>query len=245
MIGTRSGDWTILRTSESEALAEALLRQQPFPDHCVRVMRDDAHAFVGVIAHANHEFVVKSPRHKDRRPWIRLTTCLRSGLAFRVARFLNDARHAGIPVAEVAFAMERRQCGMIVESWLVYRFLPGSPCGAREVPQVIEVLRRLHALGWVHGDAHIANFVTDGTRVSVLDAEPRRAAGEIAQAYDFIRLRNSLADRGLMPAAELDALELPIPRHSLAYRIADAYDAWVHTGRAIKRGLRGEAKRNG
>jgi hypothetical protein len=240
MIRKRSGPWTLHCPPAQVAAAETIAHLPSLAADCREIWRDDAHSFVGVLAIDGVDIVAKSPRHKDRRAWIRWTTLYRAGLAVRVAGFMDAARSAGLTVAEPVVALERRHRGMIIESWLCYRRLPGEPCTARELPLVIATLRRLHALGWIHGDAHMANFLTDGSGAAMLDAEARRKRfGRIDEAYEYIRLRNSLVDRGLVTAAEADALTWPVPRASLAFRIAVAYDGMIHAWRAFKRGLRG------
>lgn len=240
MIRKRSGPWTLHCPAAQVAAAEAIARLPSLVAACREIWRDDAHSFVGLLVIDGVDVVVKSPRHKDRRAWIRWTTLYRAGLAARVAGFMEAARSAGLAVAEPIVALERRRCGMIRESWLCYRRLPGEPCTARELPLVVEALRRLHAHGWIHGDAHIANFLTgDGSVAAMLDAEARRTRfGRIDEAYEYIRLRNSLVDRGFVTAAEAGALAWPVPSGSIAFRIATAYDGVIHAWRAFKRALR-------
>ena len=239
MIRKRSGPWTLHYPATQVAAADAIARLPSLTAACREIWRDDEHSFVGLLVIDGIEIVAKSPRHKDRRAWIRWTTLYRAGLAVRVAGFMDAASRAGLAVAEPIVALERRRRGMIIESWLCYRRLPGEPCTARELPLVIATLRRLHAFGWIHGDAHIANFLTDGRGAAMLDAEARRNRfGRIDEAYEYIRLRNSLIDRGLVAATAADAITWPVPRGSIAFRIAAAYDGMIHAWRACKRGLR-------
>jgi heptose II phosphotransferase len=238
MIVARIADWKLMAAPAHAESMAALAREAlapggapALPQRCHTILRDDAHSYVGLLTLEGRTLVAKSPRAKDRRPWIRLTTLLRRGFAARVMLFLEAAQRCGLPVAEPWGALERRRAGMLHESWLLYGHVPGRPCTAADLPRVIATLRRLHACGWVHGDAHIANFLMEGGEAWIIDAEPRRRPwGRVSEAYDFIRLRNSLggAAQDLLP-----------PRAGAAWRIAQAYDEAVHAWRAVKRRLRG------
>ncbi len=119
---------------------------------------------------------------------------------------------------------------MVVESWLFYSYVEGSPCTAADVPAILALLGRLHALGWVHGDPHIQNFLMVDGRAFMLDPGPHRNRwGRIAEWYDVILLRRS--------RPELAAV-VPIDRSSMAFRAAEAYDRWVHDWRRLKRTVR-------
>ncbi|MBM3316834.1 MAG: hypothetical protein FJY75_03180 [Candidatus Eisenbacteria bacterium] len=234
MIRRRAAGWTLLGPERHAGSLARLALADDIAPLCRLVIRDDPRSFVGVLRIAGEDFVAKSPRHKDRRRWIRLTTLFRPGLAFRIASFLEEAWSAGLPVPEPLGALERRRCGGVVESWLFHRYLPGRPCTASDLQPAAAVLRRLHALGWAHGDAHIANFLADGERVWILDAEPRRRIpGGILEAHDLIRLRNSVGG-----GTGAEAIDILGGRRGLAYRIAGAYDRGVHAARAVKRRLR-------
>ena len=231
MILRRQGSWHLLVAPGREALAEKLAALTAIPARCERVLRDDRHAFVGILALDGATIVAKSPRYKDRRPWLRWLSLVRQGYAFRIVRFLRRLEEEGLPSAAPVLAMEQRRRGRVVCSWIFYDYLPGEPCRPKDFPQVIALLGRLHARGWIHGDAHARNFIVHAGRVQLLDPAPRRKwFGRISEAYDYIRLRNSL------PGEEL---AFPIPTEAWAFRVAAAHDRWIHTWRAIKRRLRG------
>jgi tRNA A-37 threonylcarbamoyl transferase component Bud32 len=122
----------------------------------------------------------------------------------------------------------------VIESWLFTRWVEGTPCTAADVPEVIDLLERMHRAGWVHGDAHIQNFVRGTDGVQTLDPGPHRKRwGRVSEAYDLILLRNSRADvRAAFERARPSASASP------AFRIAGCYDDIVHGWRRLKRSLR-------
>jgi hypothetical protein len=226
----RRGPWRLRLAPGAEAVAESVLQRSSLPGPVAQVMRDDERSFVGVLEVGGVAVVAKRPRAQDRRAWIRWTTLWRPGHAFRALSAMWQLRRAGVPVPRPLLALERRRGGMVRESWLLYEFAPGRHCTEAEFPQIIGALRRLHALGWVHGDPQWRNFVSDGERVCLLDATPIRTPfGRVSQAYDFVLLCNS--DRRFAPL-------VPLAPGDPALHLARAYDRWVHAWRRVKRWVR-------
>jgi heptose II phosphotransferase len=249
----RCGEWEALVAPAGHALCAAIAESSRIRERCARILRDDRRSFVGILDEAEFgeaalgeaaltggsaggPIVAKSPRGKDRRFWSRVRSLAGESQAFRTLRAVAALEAAGVPTPSGLLALERRRSGMVIESWLFTRWVDGAPCTALDVPDVIAVLRRLHAAGWVHGDAHIQNFVRGPRGVVVLDPGPHpRRWGAAAAAYDLILLRNSRPD-----IAAAYALAVPeSERKSAAFRIASRYDDWVHGWRRLKRAIRG------
>ncbi len=230
MLRYRCGHWTVLCVPGAKPLADELAALPSIPASCTQVLRDDRHSFVGLLPLAGLTLVVKQQRSKDGRPWIRLTTLLRQGHAFRALRTLHPLREAGIAMPRPLLALEQRSRGMVRESWFVYEYVPGTTCGEDAYGLIVQALQRLHALGWLHGDPHWRNFLTDGNSVYLLDANPvRKRCGLISECYDFILLSNS------RPGF---AAHLPATPGQAAWRIARAYDTGIHAWRGFKARVR-------
>lgn len=230
----RCGEWSALVAPDGAALCRALAGGGSIRERCSRILRDDQRSFVGLLSIGGESIVAKSPLEKDRRAWSRLVSLGRESHAFRSLRALAALETAGVPAAHGLLALERRRRGVVVESWLFTRWVDGEPCGAADVPDAIALLGRMHAAGWVHGDAHIQNFIRGPRGVLVLDPGPHpKRWGRVSEAYDLILLRNSRADVGVAVESAL-----PGARSSTAFRIASAYDEWIHRWRRMKRGVR-------
>ncbi|RMG14608.1 MAG: hypothetical protein D6731_10020 [Planctomycetota bacterium] len=115
-----------------------------------------------------------------------LSDLLRGSKAARALRGYERVAAADLPTAEPLAIAERRRGGLVVESWLVTRFLPG----ARELPRVVEERRedrsgtlrlaravgdlvgRLHAAGIDHPDLkHLNILVGAGEELFLLDLD--------------------------------------------------------------------------
>ena len=230
----RCGEWAALVAPDGAPLCRALADGRGIREQCSRILRDDQRSFVGLLSLGGRSIVAKSPLEKDRRRWSRMISLGRESYVFRTLRALAALEAARVPVARGLLALERRQAGHVVESWLFTRWLDGTPCTAADVPEVITLLDRMHRAGWVHGDAHIQNFVRGTDGVQTLDPGPHRKRwGRVSEAYDLILLRNSRPDVGAAFARAQ-----PAAGRSTAFQIASAYDDLIHLWRRIKRTAR-------
>jgi tRNA A-37 threonylcarbamoyl transferase component Bud32 len=235
----RRGAWTALVSPGGEAVWAAIAAGEALapdsalrdlPRRCSPVLRDDSRSFVGIFAVGGQKVVAKSFREQDRRLPARIASRFRESRAFRTLRALRALESGGVAAPSGLLALERRRWGTVVESWLFYSYIEGSPCTAADVPAILALLGRLHALGWVHGDPHIQNFLMSDGRAFMLDPGPHRKRwGRIAEWYDVILFRRSRPDLR-------DAV--PIDQCSVAFRTAEAYDRWVHDWRQLKRTVR-------
>ena len=53
------------------------------------------------------------------------------------------------------------------------RFAPGRTLQTAAIGACMDLLQRMHAAGWVHGDTHLGNFMLDSTtwRIVAIDVE--------------------------------------------------------------------------
>lgn len=229
LVEFRAGGWLVRAAPEHQELAGRLAQLSPLPQ-AVRLLRDDYRSYVGVLEVDGRLVVAKSSRLKNRGGWSRLITLLRPGEAASTLRACLHVRRHAIPVPEYICALERRSRGMIVDSWMFYFFIEAAPCVPEHYPLVLQALARLHRIGWVHGDPHIANFLWNDAGVHLIDCRPHLARlGRLSECYDFVRLANS------RPAI---ATHLHSISRTRAYRIAAAYDRAVHRWRNLKRTVR-------
>jgi tRNA A-37 threonylcarbamoyl transferase component Bud32 len=230
----RCGEWAALVAPAGRELCRELGDGRSIRERCPRILRDDQRSFVGVMEGAGGSIVAKSPRERDRRRWNRLTSLAGESLPFRTLRAIAALEAAGVPTPAGLLALERRRGGVVVESWLFTRWLEGTPCTAADVPEIIALLDRMHRAGWVHGDAHIQNFIRTDSGIAILDPGPNRPRfGRVSAAYDLILLRNSRPEVGTAFARAM-----PDARRDAAFRIAAAWDDWIHLWRRSKRAVR-------
>lgn len=230
LLQRREGAWSALYPEDAAKLLTWIASASAIESLPSRIIRDDRHGFVGVIDFAGERIIAKSPRYKDDRPWIRLWTRFRESHAFRTLRIMRRLELAGLPIPKPLLALEQRRGGRVMHSWIFYRFVEGIPCSEKDYAEICDTLRRLHALGWRHGDPHFENFLATENGVVMLDMfSTRKRCGRFSDWYDFILLRNS--NPAIVSAIDFSKGGWPL-------RIASAYDRWIHSWRPFKRGVR-------
>lgn len=153
------------------------------------LVHDSARSRVAVARHEGATLVVKRSRRQETSRWIQLTSLWRAGEGVRTHRLLSRLEAAGLPVPAPVAAFDRRQRGLVVESWLVYRLVAGEACDCTDAPAVAALLRQMHDAGWVHRDPHVGNFLRTPAGLSMIDvgtARARRSA--FARAFDVVLL---------------------------------------------------------
>jgi ADP-heptose:LPS heptosyltransferase len=136
--------------------------------------------------------ILKSPREKNNRKWIRFTTLYRRGEAFKVIQNLEKLAKINIVSNKPLLAAEKRRFGMVVDSWIFYEFIEGRECRQTDYRAIVEKLREIHSKNVLHGDAQINNFLMAHGEVVTIDSNPRKAIlGDISRYNEYFYLQRS------------------------------------------------------
>jgi len=136
--------------------------------------------------------ILKNPREKNRKKWIRFTTLYRQGEAFRALLNLASLSKSGIASNKPLLAAEKRRFGMVVDSWILYTYENGRACRETDYPAVVETLEEMHTKSRLHGDPQIDNFLIQGNRVITIDSNPKTPLfASIAKYREFFHLQKS------------------------------------------------------
>ena len=167
------------------------------------------------------KLVLKIPKEKNRRRWIRLTTLYRKSEAVRNINSMEILRREEIPTSTPVMAAEKKTFGMVTDSWLVYEYLEGESCLDKPsiYPQVVKLLHQIHDSGLIHSDPQIRNFIIHDGGLFVIDSMPSKPFfGPFAKAYEFAYLKKSA------PGIESCFGEM---NHSLWFKAAVKYDRYA------------------
>ncbi len=150
----------------SQALVDAVLDEQLVRE---RVFRDNWRTLSARIRFQGESLLLKIPRARNSRRWERFLTRFRESDALRTFRHLERMPAMGFAAPEPVLACERRQGGMVTDSFVCYRFVEGRPAGPEDAPKILVALNKLHQLGYVRSDAQLANFLVTGDVVTFID----------------------------------------------------------------------------
>ncbi|MTI20656.1 hypothetical protein E1176_06455 [Fulvivirga sp. RKSG066] len=145
------------------------------------------------IAWQKQDLVLKIPTEKNTKPWIRFMTWFRMGEAHKNIAGMNKLWDKGIKTTAPLLAAEKRNLGMVVDSWLVYEYLDGTTCLDKEetYPLVVKKLTQMHAAKLLHGDPQIRNFIAYKDDIYVIDSNPKHVGWAFSRAYEWAYLRKS------------------------------------------------------
>jgi len=217
--------------SESRALLDALATPGER-----EILKDDRNSRVERVAVAGRRLIVKIPVARNKRLWERLTTRFRPGKARRAWLGMLTLKAAGFHVPEPVLIGERRRAGCVVDSFMVYEFAEGQPLQPADLPAVEQILRNLHAIGYLRHDASAHNYLKQGDRIIMIDTTLRRP--RVFRKSRFLLERLALyraTPQAWFAASAGDAS--PVYLKAL-YRYRTSRDAWRQARRTLRQWLR-------
>lgn len=158
------------------------------------VLKDTFRSQVKRIVIDGKDLVLKIPNEKNTRNWIRFLTWFRVGEAFKNIKGMQLLREKDILTTEPILAAEKRNAGMVVDSWLLYEYLEGNACV--DIPAshagVVKVLAKIHRENLLHGDPQIRNFIKKGEKIYTIDSNPKTPGFTgFDKGYEWAYLRKS------------------------------------------------------
>ncbi len=195
------------------------------------ILKDDNRSFVKVIDIDGERIVLKQPREKNRRKWMRFLTLFRDSEVkkeFESMLFLKKNDIKGLKPIKYK---EIRKLGMVVNSYLIYEYEDGKPSERKDVSNIIKIIKKIHKAGYLHGDAQFRNFIKNSEgKIIVIDFKlTNKKFGKFSEALEYIRFENSIG--------ELNE-EIAFIKDTVYYKIASFYNESWRGFRKIKKRLR-------
>lgn len=134
-----------------------------------KVFRDNWRTLSARVRFLDESLLLKVPRARNSRRWERFLTCFRESDALRSFRHIEQLSGMGFGAPEPVLACECRRKGVVVDSFVCYRFVEGRPAGPQDAGNVLSTLRALHKRGYLRSDAQLANFLIVGDSVTFID----------------------------------------------------------------------------
>ena len=234
---TKYKGWQILYNGDRALfdLVDDIISNQ-YEKRVTRELKNNSRSLLVLIDFKGKPILLKNPREKNTRKWIRFTTLYRKGEAFKNLLNLANLEKLQIKSNTPMLAMQKIRWGMVVDSWLVYEFQSGRPCSEAQYPLVVQKLRQFHAHNLLHGDAQIENFLVDDGTIITLDAHLKKPLlGTISKFLEYFYLQKSAP--GIERYYALDT-------GSLTYRLTAGYSRLYWTWRAYKKKKRLKKRQN-
>lgn len=138
------------------------------------VFRDNRRTLSAQVTCAGQSLLLKVPRARNGRKWERFLTRFRESDAFRTVRHLELMRSMGFAAPEPVLAGERRAGGVVVDSFVCYRFVEGRRAVPDDAGAILAALEDLHQHGYLRNDAQLANFLIVDNNVTFIDFRLKR-----------------------------------------------------------------------
>ena len=207
-----------------------------YEKHIKRKLKNNSRSLLVLIEYNGKSVLLKNPREKNTRKWIRFTTLYRKGEAFKNLMNLAKLDELQIDANKPLLAMEKRKFGMVFDSWLVYEFKPGVASGESNYADVVRKLKIIHDQNLLHGDAQIENFIVQNDAIITLDAQLKKPIlGRISKFTEYLYLQKSAP--GIEHHFDIDT-------SGTAYRLAATYSRLYWSWRAFKKKKRLKKRQN-
>lgn len=200
------------------------------------VFRDNWRTLSAKVRFGDGALLLKVPRARNSRRWERFLTLFRESDALRTFRHIEQLSDLGFGAPQPVLACERRRRGVVVDSFVCYRFVEGRPAEPKDAEQILAELQALHRKGYLRSDAQLANFLmVDGT-VTFIDFRLKkpRFLPQLQKAREIDRfLRSCPEARRLLSGAEASSFWL---------RLASSLESASFGLRNFKRRVRNRRK---
>ncbi len=214
---------------EAVCLADALERRA---FNVASVFKDGGRTYIARIEIDGQDCIYKVPRGRNKRRWERLLTLFREGETFRHFRSMARLIDLGFRAPEPVLAAQRRSRGMVVDSWLLYRFVEGKKAGSGDAGPITRELLRLHEMGYLRRDPHAKNYLVADGGIVFVDSRLTRP-----RVLNHLRTRLELAKYLRTTPEGWEHLPERV-KEEFSLRVAKHLARLITRARRVRRGLK-------
>lgn len=158
----------------------------------IKILKDNKRSLVFTAKHNGITYVVKNPRDKNRRLWIRFLTLFRKSEALMALESMKKLLELGFVTTKPIAAIEKCAFGMVVECWMIYEYLEAKPISTNDIDKSFELLNSIHEAGFLHGNPQEQNFLRVDNNIGTIDAKLTKTKPNSANTWiEKIKFANS------------------------------------------------------
>lgn len=213
------------------------------------ILKDDRRSFIAVInvpssllninqpetgTESPHlKLIIKIPKEKNRRKWIRFTTLYRNSEVRKTFSNLLQMKEIGLKCNEPLLFAEKRKAGKVVDSFIIYSYIEGNPVDRKGYYILLDEMKKLHNKGYIHGDFHSMNFLQSDEDVYFLDTSLRlNIFASFGRCYEMVYFLKSKCTVDELKKLHLDYIKKNYGKLSLT--VAFAYSKWMQFRKKVK-----------
>jgi len=135
-----------------------------------KIFKSDHCSFVAAFEYENEMYVIKKFTLQSTWFWFRWTSTVFASLGEVTCSNSLLMKKDGLLIPEPIMLWQRVRNLMVIESWMVYKYLEGEILNSSNVNYIVAFVKSMHSRGWIHRDPHPANFIKTVEGVATLDA---------------------------------------------------------------------------
>ena len=227
---SKEGDWVCCVTDSSVELVLSINELLDLITQFPKTLKDDRRSLVKLGEINGTQLIAKQPRDKNKRKWARFLTLFGAGEARKTFTTLLEFKNKEIESLTPFCLLEKRQLGMVVDSWLLYHYREGNESDKSYLAEIVTLLKKLHRGGYQHGDPNFGNFMVDPNgELFLIDCKGKSRSGQFSDCYDFM-----LLGRGQLTPQEIEAIT-NMDKTSFGYRLAKLYQSYISLRSSLKK----------
>lgn len=200
IIGKKYNNWKIYydaERNEDYTLGKDIIERKYLVE---KILKDTVRNYVALIKIQNKKYILKEIRSEITIPQRKIQTFFKKGEA--VTTLINGrmAKEEGLIEQALPVLALVKKNFFIKKSYILMEYIKNEKLEtSKDLDEVIKILKKIHSLGRVHGDANTSNFIKDenGNFYSVDTQLKRSHFFNFRQYYDILTLKEDLLIQAL------------------------------------------------
>ena len=154
-------------------------------DKIIKILKNDHRSYVYVFEDKGKKYVYKEPKEKNTRKWQRFINFFRGSESKREYNQMLKINSLGLRTTKPVLSEK---------NYLIYEFIEGHKPTIKEIDFVVDELKKIHSMGYLHGDSHLDNFlISDDKTVYIIDSKfQKNKYGKFGEIFEMMYLEDSL-----------------------------------------------------
>lgn len=162
----------------------------------IKILKNDQRSYVSLIEIDGEKLVYKQPIEKNNRKWQRFLSIFRGSESRREFQNIEKIREVGLNGAEPKLAVEKKEGLVVTDSYLIYSYIDGRESNFEDIEIISHELKKIHNLGFLHGDSHLNNFLIKDRKVYLIDTKlEKNKYGNFGKSFEFMYLEESCPEK--------------------------------------------------
>lgn len=153
----------------------------------IKILKDDHRSYVCVFQRDENDkkYVYKEPKEKNTRKWQKFLNFFRGSESKREYYQMEKINFLGLKTAKpISYNKD----------YLIYEYIEGNKPTLDDIHLVVKELKKIHSMGYLHGDSHLNNFlITPNKEIYIIDSKfQKNKYGKFGEIFEMMYLEDSV-----------------------------------------------------